>query len=155
MLGIAAMLSSCSWGRDSRSAAATQQAAVHAARDAMKAAANAIGGTRLEAGGRWYNCSGGIGHQYVGGGVMTAPKGDVPRQLNAIRSAMVGAGFTDVTQLEGIVGVERDDITLTLKYHRAYQGWPVSFRSKCHIYRGADASRVKSSAYTTLEGLGP
>ena len=154
-LGLAALLSACSWGRDDRSAQATEQAAVNAARDAMRAAAKAIGGTELKAGGRWYNCSGGIGHQYVGGGVMMAKKGDVPQQLEAVRSAVVGAGFTDITQVEGRVSVERDDITLTLKYHRVYQGWPMSFRSKCHIYRGAETKRVKSSAYKDIEGLSP
>lgn len=86
---------------------------------------------------------------------MMARKGDVSRQLEAVRSAVVGAGFTDITQVERVVGVERDDITLTLKYHPTYQGWPVSFRSKCHIYRGSETERVKSSAYKDIEGLSP
>ena len=86
---------------------------------------------------------------------MTAPKDDVSRQLEAVRSVVVGAGFTDISQVQGTVSVQREDITVTLKYHRAYQGWPMSFRSKCHIYRGTETKRVKSSAYSNMEGLIP
>ncbi|WP_146160589.1 hypothetical protein [Deinococcus arcticus] len=155
MLGLTALLTGCSWGRDSRSAQATEQAAADTARDTMILAARATGATRLEAGGRWRHCSGGIGHQYSGGGVVWAPQGNVSRQLEAIRAALVEAGFTDVSQLKDRVSVQRNEITLTLRYHRTYRGWPVSFYSKCHIYRGADGQRVNSTAYRDLEGLIP
>ncbi|WP_075836811.1 hypothetical protein [Deinococcus marmoris] len=126
VLGLMVLLTACSWGRDARSAQATEQAVIDAARDAMTTAAKILGGSELMAGARWYKCPGGIGHQYVGGGVMTAPKGDVSRQLEAVRAAVIGAGFTDVTQVEGKVSVERDDISVTLGYRAVDQHWRVS-----------------------------
>ncbi|MBZ9752372.1 hypothetical protein K7W42_16090 [Deinococcus sp. HMF7604] len=155
LLGLAALLSACSLGRDERSAQATEQAAVDAARDAMLAAARALGGTDLKATGRWASCPGGIGQRYVGGGSMKAPKGNVAGQLEAIRSAVAAAGFTDVTQVKENVTMQRDDISVNLNYNRVYEGWPLSFRSTCHTYPRADAKRVKSSANREIEGLSP
>ncbi|AZI41967.1 hypothetical protein EHF33_03705 [Deinococcus psychrotolerans] len=134
---------------------ATEQAVIDAARDAMLAAAKAVGGSQLKAGVRWSGCPGGVGNQYMGGGVMKAPKGDTSLQLEAIRSAVVKAGFTDVTQVEGKVSVERDDINLTMGYRIFDHSWPISFRSKCYRYFKAEHQRVKASVYKDIEGLIP
>ena len=155
VLGLMVLLSACSWGRDARSAQATEQAVIDAARDTMTTAAKTIGGSELKAGARWYRCSGGIGYQNVGGGVMMAPKGDVSRQLEAIRATFISAGFTDVTQVEGKVSVERDDISVTLGYRAVDQRWRVSFHSRCYRYSKAETQRVASSVYREIGGLTP
>ncbi|ASN82499.1 MULTISPECIES: hypothetical protein [Deinococcus] len=152
-LAILALVPACTTGRDARPAAATEEAVTAAAREAMLAAARAIGGTDLKADARWASCLGGVGYEYVGGGTMQAREGDVARQLEAVRTALVRAGFTDVTQVEGKVSVERDDVLLTLTYHRAYRGWPVSFHSKCRSYPRADRARVQSAERRDIGGL--
>ncbi len=154
-LALLTLLPACTPGRDARPAAATEQAVTAAAREAMLAAAHAIGGTDLRADARWARCLGGVGYEYVGGGTLRAREGDVARQLEAVRTALVKSGFTDVTQVEGKVSVERDDVLLTFTYHRAYRGWPVSFHSKCRGYPGADRARVQSGERREIGGLTP
>lgn len=154
-LAFLTLLSACTPGRDAHPAAATELAVKAAAREAMLAVAGAIGGTDLKADARWARCLGGVGYEYVGGGTLQAREGDVARQLEAVRTALVKAGFADVTQVEGKVSVERDDVRLTLTYHRAYGGWPVSFRSKCRSYPRADRTRVRSAEHRDIGGLTP
>ncbi|AWN22822.1 hypothetical protein DKM44_05940 [Deinococcus irradiatisoli] len=149
------LLAGCSWGRDHRSAQATEQAVIDAARETMALAAGVIGGSEFKAGARWYICSGGIGQHYDGGGIMKAPKGDVSLQLEAIRSAVVGAGFTDITQVKGMVTVKRDDIILNLNYRQFDKVWRISFRSHCYTYPRTDKKWVESSVYKELKSLTP
>jgi hypothetical protein len=156
LLGLALALSACATdGGGSRSAAATEKAADDTARDVMAAAAQAVDGSELEAQARWRVCSGGIGHQYQGGGRFLVPGDDTAQQLEAIRAALADAGFAEVSEVNGQVGVERDSVTVVVQPPIAPREWRVSFRSECDTYSGDDKARVESQDLRDLEGLAP
>jgi len=156
LLGIALAVSACSSdGGASRSAAATEKAADDAARDVMAAAAQAVDGSGLAAQARWRVCAGGVGHQYQGGGRFLVPDDDTERQLRDIRDALVEAGFDEVSEVGGQVGVERDSVTVVVQPPIAPREWRVSFQSECDTYSGDDKARVESQTLKDLEGLAP
>lgn len=160
LLGMVVALAACGDGSDgaTRSAAAMEQAATQTAAEAFPLAARAIGGTELRVHGRWRGCSGGVGHQYTGAGLLTAPAGAVAEQLEAMRAALTGAGFTDVSKVDGHVSVERDGIELDVQEPapaRDPRSWRLAFRSPCATYSGTDEELVESDPGNDFEGLTP
>lgn len=163
-VGLVVLLSACT-GPDAgtspsddsaASAEQTEQAGLATVRDAVPLVLRAVDGDRVRAEAGWTACMPQVSWQYDGAGVFKAPEDDVPHQLDAIRTALVEAGFTDVTQVQDQVAVERDGLTLVFSPHRATgdpEAWQFSFQSDCLTLSGDDKEHAESDARTPVDGL--
>ncbi len=157
LLSIAALLgatSACSssTGGDEVSAKTREREVVDTVTEAVPLAQGALGASKVLVDGQWGSCPGGVGHRFSGGGTITAKEGDTAAQLEAVRSALVDAGFDDETQVDGHVSVVRSQVDLDFSPQPAAQTpgtWKVSFHGPCKRYGGDDEDYVKAK---NLEG---
>lgn len=152
LLGVTSACSSSPMGGDEVSAKDREQEVVDTVSEAVPAARDALGGTKVLVDGQWGSCPGGVGHRYSGGGTITASDGDSDAQLEAVRSALVDAGFEDGTQVDGHVTVARSEVELDFQPQLAARTpgtWKVSFHGPCKRYSGDDEDYVKAQ---NLEG---
>jgi len=149
---VAATACSSSTGADDVSAQDREQEVVDVVTEAVPVVQDALGGTKVLVDGSWGSCPGGVGHRFSGGGTITAPEGDAAAQLEAVRAALVDAGFEDETQVEDHVSVARDEVDLDIAQQLAAKTpgtWKVSFNGPCKRYSGDDEDYVKAQ---NLEG---
>ncbi|MBD3914906.1 hypothetical protein [Nocardioides hwasunensis] len=150
LLSLAALLgatSACSMGGDDVSAKSREQDVVDTVADAVPLAQDALGASKVLVDGKWSSCPGGVGHRFAGGGTLSAGEGDAAAQLEAVRDALVGAGFEDGTQVDGHVSVTRDEVALDFQQQLAATTpgtWKVSFQGPCKRYSGDDEDYVKA-----------
>jgi hypothetical protein len=143
---------SASTGGDEVSAKTREQEVVDAVAEAVPVAQEALRAATVLVDGQWGSCPGGVGHRFAGGGTIAAPEGDTDRQLEAVRSALVDAGFEDETQVDGHVSVVRSEVELDFQPQLAARTpgtWKVSFQGPCKRYSGDDEDYVKAQ---NLEG---
>jgi hypothetical protein len=148
---------SCSLGSDEVPAREREKQVVDAVSEAVPLVERALGATKVEVGGGWSSCPSGVGHVYSGGGTITAPEGDRAAQLEAVRTALVDAGFEDGTQVDGHVSVSRGEVGLDL-HPSAVRGkgaWKVSFTGPCKRYGGDDEDYVQEQGLTPATTLLP
>ena len=151
LLGVTSACSS-STGGDEVSAETREQQVVDAVEKAVPAAQDALGATKVLVDGQWGSCPGGVGHRFSGGGTLSAPEGDTDAQLEAVRSALVDAGFDDDTKVDGHVTVLRSEVELDFQPQLAAKTpgtWKVSYQGPCKRYSGDDEDYVKAQ---NLEG---
>ncbi len=134
------------------SAKSREQEVVDTVAKAVPLAQDALGATKVLVDGQWGSCPGGVGHRFTGGGTLTAPEGDTATQLEAIRTALVDAGYDDETQVDDHVTLARDEVELDFARQLAAKTpgtWKVSFQGPCKRYSGDDEDYVKAQ---NLEG---
>ena len=151
-------LSACGLGSDSVSAATREQTAIDAVTEGLPLALTALEGTEALADGQWTSCPGGIGHQFRGGGILTAPKGEVGAQLEAVRTALIGADFQDDTTVDGHVSLTREEVSLDIQQPSSLLGpkkWRVSYHGPCRTYSGEDETYVEQQSLAPAETLLP
>lgn len=152
LLGVTAACASSSAGGDDVSAKAREQEVIDTVTQAVPVAQEAMGATKVLVDGQWGSCPGGVGHRFTGGGTLSAARGDTEAQLEAIRTALVDAGFDDGTQVDGHVSVSRGEVGLDFAPQLAAKTpgtWKVSFQGPCKRYSGDDEDYVKAQ---NLEG---
>lgn len=156
-IGLLALALSGCIAADAPGVRETQRMVEGEARTAMSVAARAASGADIQAGGHWVQCLQGV-WKYDGDGTFAVAMGDdAEHRLAAIRSALLQAGYTDVTQVDGHVTVQRDAFTFDIRPWLAQQGPPrmrFSFRSGCTRYRTGDKVLLREQ-WQPLEGLGP
>lgn len=143
-------------GDASRRAEAAEKTTVGVVREAIPLAVRAVEGRGVRAEAGWTACMPELSWQYDGAGVFKAPEGRVAAQLDAIRGALVDAGFRDVSKVDDQVAVERDDVTIAFSPQRATgdpEAWQVSFRTSCLRLSGEDKERADSSDRSPIDGL--
>jgi hypothetical protein len=147
LVALVAGATSCSLGKDEVSAKDREKQVVDAVSEAVPAAQRALGADEPKVEGQWGSCPGGVGHRFTGGGTLSATDGDANAQLEAVRAALVDAGFEDGTQVEGHVSVSRDDVDLDFQPSpaRGKGAWAVSFYGPCNRYSGDDEDYVKAA----------
>jgi hypothetical protein len=137
--------SGCSFGRDEVPARDREKQVLDTVSEAVPLVEQALGARKVRVGGGWSSCPSGLGHEYSGGGTITAPEGDEAAQLDAVRSALTDAGFEDGTLVDGHVSVSRGEVGLD--FHpspaRGPGAWKVSFSGPCKRYGGDDKDYVK------------
>ena len=151
LLSIAALLASTSacsaGGGDEVSAKTRESQVVDVVTEAVPVAQEALGAGEVLVDGRWGSCPGGVGHRFTGGGTLKAPEGDATAQLEAVRAALVDAGFDDETQVDGHVSVVRDEVKLDFQQQLAAPTpgtWKVAYLGPCHRYSGDDEDYVRA-----------
>ncbi|HEY0642304.1 MAG TPA: hypothetical protein VGD39_02720 [Nocardioides sp.] len=147
LVALVAGASSCSLGKDEVSAKDREKQVVDAVSEAVPLARKALGAADAQVEGQWGSCPGGVGHRFTGGGTLTGPEGDTDAQLEAVRTALVDAGFEDGTQVDGHVSVSRDDVDLDFQPSpaRGKGAWAVSFYGPCNRYSGDDEDYVQAA----------
>lgn len=137
---------------DDVSAQQSEKAYVAALEEAVPLAAEAVGATRTEVVGQWESCMG--GHQYRGTGALHVGGSGADPAPDQLRSALTGAGWTDVTKVEGHVSVEKDDLTLDLREPGgAFPDlWSLSFHSTCRLLSSADDEYAEKSEPRRIAG---
>jgi hypothetical protein len=130
---------------DGVSAKEEQASYVAAIKEAVPLAARAVSATKVEVVGRWQTCSG--GWQYEGSGAIHVHDSGDDAQLDRVRAALVDAGWTDHTRVEGHVSVEKHDLALDLQRpNNAFpELWAVAFYAPCRILTGADKDYVEQA----------
>ena len=147
LLGATSACSSSATGGDEVSAMTREQEVVDAVTEAVPLAQDALGASQARVDGQWGSCPGGVGHRFTGGGTITAGEGDTAAQLEAVRSALVDAGFDDQTQVDGHVSVVRSEVELDFSPQPAAKTpgtWKVSYYGPCRRYSGDDDDYVKA-----------
>ena len=142
------LLAACSWGRDEPSAQEVENQSDTAVFELMSLTIQAIGASDFKAQAYWRSCMPGTSKKYHGDVLFRAPKGDVARQLEAVRAAFTGAGFTEIARVKGHVSVEREGLAVDLQKRRIGPDphlWLLTYNSSCAVYRGADGERVNSN----------
>lgn len=143
---------------DGPSAEQTRQSVVETAEEALPLAARAVSGTAIQAESAWEECMQNLSWRYAGGAVITAPEGSVDQQLDAIRSTLVDAGYTDITANDGHVSVERDGVSVDVRrpaVGRDPRTWTASFFSECAPYSEEDVAAIESDPGHDFAGLAP
>lgn len=147
LASIALATSACTKGGDGPAAAETEATVTREVRTAIAVAAKALGasGTRADAG--WYDCVPNMAWSYRSGGTFVAPHGDVAARLATVRTALVAAGYADVTKVDDKVAVERGDATFVIGPQRIGappERWSFSYQSRCRGYPAGDRDRIKA-----------
>ncbi|WP_324806286.1 hypothetical protein SH584_08455 [Sphingomonas sp. LY29] len=149
-MGVAIFMTGCSDSSDGPSAAQTEETVAKEARNAVALSMQAVGGSGAKADARWFSCVQGMAWKYDGGGTFRAPEGNEAAQLEAIRTALTRAGYTDTTKVDRKVVVGRGDfsfvIYLRLRSAKYEPHWAFSFSSPCKGYPSADRKRIDSAA---------
>ena len=144
---------SASTGGDDVPAKDREREVVDTVTKAVPLAQEALGATKVLVDGQWGSCPGGVGHRFTGGGTLSAPEGgDTQAQLEAVRSALVDAGYDDETQVDDHVTVARGEVELDFAPQLAAKTpgtWKVSYQGPCKRYSGDDEDYVKAQ---NLEG---
>ena len=136
----------------------TRQAVVETAEEALPLAARTIAGTAIQAEAAWEECMQNLSWRYAGGAVITAPRGTVEQQLEAIRTALVEAGYTDIAANDGHASVERDGISVDIRQPavgREPRTWTASFFSGCSPYSEDNVARIEADPGHDFPGLAP
>jgi len=152
LLGATSACSSSSAGGDEVSAKAREQQVIDTVTQAVPVAQEALGATKVLVDGSWASCPGGVGHRFAGGGTLSASEGDTEAQLDAIRTALVEAGYDDETQADGHVSVSRGEVALDFAPQLAAKTpgtFKMSYQGPCKRYSGDDEDYVKAQ---NLEG---
>ena len=155
LLGATSACSSSATGGDDVPATTREQEVIDTVSEAVPVAQEALGATKVLVDGQWGSCPGGVGHRFAGGGTLSAPEGDTEAQLEAIRTALVDAGFDDETQVDDHVSVSRGEVALDFAPQLAARTpgtFKVSFQGPCKRYSGDDEDYVKAQ---NLEGARP
>ncbi len=161
LLALLTSLSACAGsadtGDDAGGVDVVESTTTTQAREAIPLASDALSATGVEVYTQWQSCMA-VSWKYAAFGQIIAPEGDVAEQLDSIRTALLDAGYDDVTQVDGHVSMERDGITFDIQQPGAAYGpgkWQVSISSACAGYRGDDKTRVEDDSPQPLEGLAP
>ena len=147
LLGATSACTSSSSGGDEMSAEARERKVVDTVAKAVPVAQDALGASKVLVDGQWGSCPGGVGHRFAGGGTLSASEGDTQTLLEAIRTAMVDAGYDDETQVDDHVTLSRGEVELDFAPQLAARTpgtWKVSFRGPCKRYSGDDEDYVKA-----------
>lgn len=146
VFGPSLMLISCMGGSDRPDAVQTEVVVIREARAAIAVAGTALGKTGAVADASWFACMPQMSWSYRGGGTFIADHGDIAARLATVRSALIASGFTDVTQVEGKVAVERSGVTFVIEPRRMGgppERWSFSYQSQCRGYSADDRARIK------------
>jgi hypothetical protein len=132
---------------------AVESATTEHAREVVPLASTALSATDVEMFTQWQSCMA-ISWRHEAFGTITAPEGRPAEQLEAVRAALADAGYEDVTQVEGHVTAERDEITVDVQQPTAVRGpdvWQVSVSSRCADHDGSDLERVEDDEAQPLD----
>jgi hypothetical protein len=137
LLTLPAGLASCSSGTSDAGPSAREAEADYTSlvEDAVTVAGETIGASKVELVGRWDSCLG--AHQFRGTGSLTTPRPVDPDAITDVLAAMVEAGFSDTTQVEGHASVERGEVELDVQQPTRTYGprtWTISFNSDCRSF---------------------
>lgn len=135
-----------------------QQRTTQRIQDAVPLALTAVSGTKAEVHAQWRACMPELSYQYQGDGLLTAPEDRDANGIEDIRSALVDAGYSDVSQVAGHVTVKRDGVTLDVRQPGKAHGpgqWRVSFHTECFTYGGDDEAAVEGDDGGMVPGLVP
>ncbi len=157
LLALVLLAGGCGPGAEEGDASATRTTVLEEASRSVPVAARALDASDAEGGGGWFECMQNLSWKYEGWAKITNPEGDVDAQRETIRAALVGAGYTDVTQVEDHVTVETEGFTIDLRPPGAASpdGWSASFRSDCVPLSSDDQERVEAEEDRVLDDLLP
>jgi hypothetical protein len=162
LLTLAALLSACAGadgdaGGGGETPDAVESTTTEHAREAVPLASKALAATKVEMFTQWQSCMA-ISWKYEAFGTITAPEGRPAEQLEAVRAVLTGAGYDDVTQVDGHVTAERDGTTVDVQQPTVVRGpevWQVSVSSTCADYDGTDLERVEDDEPRPLDVPSP
>ena len=157
MLALVLLAGGCGLGAEEGDASATRTTVLEEASRSVPVAARALDATAAEGGAGWFECMQNLSWKYDGWAKITNPDGDVDAQRETLRTALVGAGYTDVTQVEDHVTVETEGFTIDLRPPgvASPDGWSASFRSDCVPLGADDQERVEAEEDRVLDDLLP
>ena len=164
LLSLCLAMTACSddSGGDTRSSgekpADVEKRATQRVQEAVPLALEAVSGTKAEIRAQWRSCMPELSYQYEGDGLLTAPEAQDENGLEAIRSALVDAGWRETVHVPRHVNVERDGVTLDVREPGAGYGpgrWRVRFHTECLTYSGEDKTAVENDEAGMLPGLDP
>jgi hypothetical protein len=139
---------------DDVSARDAEASYVAAVEEAVPLAARAVSAKKVEVVGYWQTCMG--GYQYRGNGAIHVEAEADDTQIEKVRTALTDAGWTDTTQVDGHVSVEKDGLSVDLRQPGgALTGiWGLSFRSECRLLDGSDKDYVEQTEEHRFTDLG-
>ena len=153
---LSAMLTACGGGDEAGSSSREQveTSTTDSAREAIPLVSEALGATGAKAAGRWQSCMA-ISWRYGVFASVQAAEGETGSQLDAVRTALTGAGFADDTQVDGHVTATRDDTTVDVQPSpiRGKRTWTVTVQSSCADYDGDDRELVENDTERPLDGM--
>jgi hypothetical protein len=144
----------CAGGNPSPSASEREAVVLREAPKAVAIAAGAVAGTQAQGAARWARCMAQPVWRYDGWARFTSPQGDRKAQLEAIRAALVRAGYADVTQVQDKVTVQRDrfvfSIGPTLPTREGQPQWKASFHAgPCSRFDRRDRARIEAQQHVS------
>lgn len=146
--------SGCAGGNASPSATESEALVLREAPNAVAIAAGAIAGAQAQGAAQWASCMAQPVWRYDGWARFVAPPGDRKMQLEAIRAALVQAGYADISQVQDKVTVQRDrfvfTIGLTLPMRDSQPQWKASFHATpCSRFDGRDGARIEARQHVS------
>lgn len=160
LLTLATLLAACGDGGSSGGGSSREQVeatTTERAQEAVPLASEALEASSSEVYTQWRSCMA-ISWRYSVFGDILAPEGDPDRQLERVRQALVGAGYDDVTEVEGGLRMQREETTVVIEQPTPVYGpevWKVAVDSECASYDGDDKELVENDTPTLIEGLDP
>lgn len=144
----------CAGGNPSPSASEREAVVLREAPKAVAIAAGAVAGTQAQGAAQWARCMAQPVWRYDGWARFTSPRGDRKAQLEAIRAALVRAGYADVTQVQDKVTVQRDrfvfSIGPTLPTREGQPQWKASFHAgPCSRFDRRDRARIEAQQHVS------
>jgi hypothetical protein len=156
LLALVACSSGGGNGEHRLSARQTQRTTADVAEKAFPVTARVLGAHKVGAHAEWSECLQGLSWKYAGNGAVVAPGGHVQARLQAVRAALLRAGFTDELTTESQVGVGRDGISFTVFRPADARGvWTVLFGSGCNGYSDEDQKVIDADTGNDFAGLEP
>lgn len=155
------LLAACAWGGGggnggssgtSSAAEQVESTTTSHAEQALPAVAEALGAEVPEVVAQWQSCMA-LSWRYEAFATFTVPEAERDAQLGAVRDALTSAGWTDATQVDGRVTLERDDTVLdvTPAPARGPRTWTATVASTCAGYDGDDRDRVEGDQGRPLD----
>ena len=153
---LSSMLTACGAGDEAGSSSRerVEASTTERAQEAIPLVSEALGATGVKATARWQSCMA-ISWRYEAFASLTVAAGDTAAQLDAVRTALTGAGYADDTQVDGHVTATRNDTTVDVQPSpiRGKRIWTVTVQSSCADYDGDDLDRVENDKDQPLDGM--
>lgn len=139
----------CKVGEPATPAGESEALVLREAPRAVAIASGAIAGRDPQGATQWTSCMAQPAWRYEGWARFVAPRGDRKAQLDAIRAALVRAGYADVTRVQDKVTVQRDRFVFTIGPAPATRDgqprWKASFHANpCSRFDRRDRARIEA-----------
>lgn len=153
-LCLAWCLTGCSGAPETLNVRDSEALLMREAPAAIAIARRAIAGRPAEGEARWAACGNAPIWRYSGWAWFTAPEGDLQAQLQAIRAALLAAGYTGTPQAEGYVAVERGHFQMTITHRMAMAKAPAQWRvslqtTPCSRFTRSERDHIEANMHTS------